>query len=122
MPWTYSQSTGRLRHNGVLVGRGYSGHGLTAAGGRDNPAMQNVPNQGPIPQGQWRIGPAHRDPHKGPVVMRLTPVGHSTFGRSGFLIHGNNTANNASEGCIILGPALRRQIAHSGDNVLTVGP
>ena len=120
MPWTYSQSTGELRHNGELVGTGYSGAGRAASTGRNNPAMQTSANRGPIPQGQWRIGPAHNRLHKGPTVMALTAVGHNAFGRSGFLIHGDNPTNNASEGCIILGPAIRRQIAASGDPSLSV--
>ncbi len=48
--------------------------------------------------------------------MRLTPApGTDTFGRSAFLIHGDNAKKDksASEGCIILGPALRQQIAES---------
>ncbi|CAD5372059.1 conserved hypothetical protein [Rubrivivax sp. A210] len=122
MPWTYSQSTGQLRHNGTLVGTGYSGAGLTSAGGRNNPAMQNVPNQGPIPAGQWQIGNAYQHANKGPTSMNLSPVGHNALGRSAFMIHGNNVQNNASQGCIILGPALRQQIAASGDTQLTVQP
>ena len=122
MPWTYSQSTGQLRHNGVPVGTGYSGAGTTATTGRNNSAMQNVANHGPIPQGQWTVGTAFNHPQKGPTVMSLTPVGHNALGRSGFLIHGNNATNNASQGCIILGPALRQQISNSGDTTLTVGP
>lgn len=122
MPWTYSQSTGQLRHNGTLVGVGYSGAGLTAASGRNNPSMQNQSNVGPIPQGQWSIGTAYNHPTKGPTVMALSPVGHNALGRTAFLIHGNNATNNASEGCIIMVPAIRQQIANSGDNVLTVTP
>ena len=124
MSWTYSQSTGELRHDGKRVGQGYSGAGMTAATGRNNPAMQGVVNQGPIPTGQWSIGPAYDDPHgKGPIVMALTPVGHNMAGRDGgFLIHGNNSTNNASEGCIILGPAIRKKIKHSKDKVWIVVP
>lgn len=54
--------------------------------------------------------------------MRLTPIGHSALGRSAFMIHGNNVQNNASQGCIILGPTLRQQIAGSGDTQLRVEP
>ena len=38
------------------------------------------------------------------------------------MIHGNNVQNNASQGCIIFGPAIRQQIAASGDHVLVVQP
>lgn len=122
MPWTYSQSTGQLRHNGVVVGTGYSGAGTTAASGRNNPVMQGTPNQGPIPAGTWNVGNAFAHPQKGPTSMNLTPVGHNALGRFAFMIHGNNVQNNASQGCIILGPGLRQQIANSGDHVLVVAP
>lgn len=122
MPWTYSQSTGQLRHNGQLVGTGYSGAGMTSTTGRNNVSMQSIPNQGPIPQGQWHVGGAYNHPTKGPTVMALTPDGHNALGRTAFLIHGNNAQNNASQGCIILAPAIRQQIANSGDTTLTVTP
>lgn len=122
MPWTYSQSTGQLRHNGTVVGTGYSGAGLTAATGRNNASMQGTPNQGPIPAGQWNIGGAYNHANKGPTSMNLAPVGHNALGRTAFMIHGNNVQNNASQGCIILGPAFRQAIAASGDHLLTVVP
>jgi hypothetical protein len=120
MPWEYDQSSGQLRHDGNLVGIGYSGAGLIRATGRNNPAMENLANQGPIPRGTWQIGQAVNHPTKGPNTMPLIPVGHDAHGRTGFLIHGNNQTNNASEGCIILGPAIRQQIINSGDTVLNV--
>ena len=84
--------------------------------------MQNVPNQGPSPTGQYQIGASYNHPQKGPISMNLTPIGHNALGRSGFMIHGNNVQNNASQGCIILGPAIRQQIAASSDHVLVVHP
>jgi hypothetical protein len=122
MSWTYNQTTGQLRHNGAIVGTGYSGAGTTAATGRNNPAMEAIANQGPIPQGNWTIGAAFNDATRGPTSMTLNPLGHNAHGRTGFMIHGNNVTNNASTGCIILGPAIRQQIASSGDNVLVVQP
>jgi len=122
MAWTYSQSTGQLKHNGTVVGTGYSGAGMTTATGRNNPAMQSLHNQGPIPQGHYHIGTAYFHRHKGPITMNLTPVGHNAFGRTEFRIHGDNAANNASEGCVILGPTIRHQISASGDAALLVVP
>jgi len=122
MPWTYSQSTGELRHNGALIGTGYSGAGLIASSGRNNPAMQSIPNQGPLPSGQYQIGASYSHPQKGPTSMNLAPAGHNALGRSGFMIHGNNVQNNASQGCIILGPTIRQQIASSNDQILVVTP
>lgn len=118
MPWTYEQRSRRLLHNGQVVGTGYSGRGA----GRNNPAMENVPSTGPIPRGQYRIGTPFTHQTKGPIVMRLTPVGHAALGRSGFLIHGDSTQHpgEASEGCIVLGHALRNAIVRSHDTTLEV--
>jgi len=120
MPWTYNQSTGILTDPaGHVVGTGYSGHGA----GVNNPTLQNQRDVGPIPQGSYTIGPAYHDSHRGPNAMRLTPVnGTRTFGRDGFLIHADNRHQNhtASEGCIILRPALRDRIAHSADRTINV--
>lgn len=115
--FTYSQRTGELAQNGEFVGTGYSGNGP----GRNNPDMQAVHNVGPIPEGEYTIGLPYADPARGPCVMRLTPSSDTNeFGRSGFLIHGDNKTHTASEGCIILGPTIRQFIANSGDTVLTV--
>lgn len=115
--WTYAQSTGELLKDGEFQGTGYSGAGE----GRNNPGMQRVPKVGPIPQGGYEIGPAYHDPHLGPIVMHLDPLPSTDeFGRSLFRIHGDNARHTASEGCIILGPAIRADIAASSDKLLTV--
>lgn len=118
--WTYNSSNGNLSHDGVLVATGYSGYGQ----GLNNPLKQDVHELGPIPQGMWTIGEFFNDPGgKGPIVTRLTPVeGTDTFGRSGFMIHGDNQEadHTASEGCIILAHDVREQIMNSGDTELCV--
>src|SRR5580704_5305736 len=111
MSWIYSQSTGRLTRDGQFVATGYSGKGA----GRNNPAEQAVPDVGPIPQGRYRIGPQFHAPVQGPCAMRLTPEGHNALGRTGFMIHGDNAAHDASIGCIILPPEIRQEIAASPD-------
>ena len=129
MPWSYVQKTGNLRRNGVLVGRGYSGHGA----GVNNPTLQRVVAVGPIPDDVYRIGAPYRDPHRGALTMRLTPVdghaGDSETHRDGFLIHADAQKFPgqmvASEGCIILSAELRMLIAqavqsHPADDILTV--
>lgn len=119
MPWSYSQSSGALSHDDVFVGTGYSGKGE----GLDNPDLQNVPDVRPIPEGTYTIGPAFTHPGKGPVVMALEPdPSNQMFGRSGFLIHGDNFKMNhtASDGCIILSRPIREQIDGSDDRVLIV--
>jgi hypothetical protein len=52
--------------------------------------------------------------------MNLTPIGHNALSRTAFRIHGNNQANNASTGCIILDLHFRQQIAASSDRTLEV--
>jgi len=118
MTWTYSQTTGELTQDGTFQGTGYSGTGF----GRNNTAAQNVPNVGPIPQGNYTIGSAYDDiGGLGPYVMHLDPTPDTnTFGRSLFRIHGNNINNDASHGCVILGPAIRQLISTSGDTDFTV--
>jgi hypothetical protein len=120
--WTYKQSNGELSRDGVAAGDGYSGFEI----GRNNPAMQDQQNVGPIPQGSYSIGaPECVDspgPH-GPFVLRLTPdPANQMFGRDGFLIYGDSIVQpgRASQGCIIMGRIIREKIAASGDTALTV--
>jgi hypothetical protein len=118
--WTYSQATGELQQDGEHVATGYSGTGA----GKNNPVMQNVPNVGPIPRGNWTItGPPADTRDHGPCVLRLEPTPETdTRGRSGFLIHGDSKAQpgTASHGCIILPRAVREQLWQSGDRDLEV--
>jgi len=117
---TYSQTTGEVRRNDVVVGSGYSGH----AEGRNNPALQDHRDLGPIPRGNWSIvGPPRDDTGHGPYVLRLEPFpGTETFGRSGFLIHGDSVSEpgEASLGCICLPRPVRERIWESGDHGLVV--
>ena len=111
--WTYHSDTGLIETpTGFKLGEAYSGNGA----GLNNPKMENVPNHGPIPRGTWEIGAFFNDPEKGPVVCHLMPAeGTETFGRSGFMIHGDNAAydHTASEGCIVVPRFIREQIAAS---------
>ncbi len=118
MTWEYSQRTGSVKQNGAGIDTGYSGHGI----GRNDSGMEGVENVGPIPRGSYSIGSPFTHGSKGPVVMRLTPKDHNALGRSGFLIHGDNSEMNfsASEGCIILKRTTRDVIAASGDVDLRV--
>jgi hypothetical protein len=85
--------------------------------------MQGVRNVGPVPQGTYTIGQPHDTATHGPYVMVLTPVqGTNTFGRSGFLIHGDNKRHDASHGCIILDRTLRHRVWGSGDHTIQVTP
>lgn len=120
--WTYSQALGELfGPNGELVATGYSGHGE----GVNNPALQAVHDVGPIPQGRYGINAPREVPGRGPYVLPLMPFATTdTFGRSGFLCHGDSIehpgAKLASHGCVILGRAAREAIWQSGDHELEV--
>jgi hypothetical protein len=118
--WTYVQSTGELLHNGQHVDNGYSG----CDEGKNNPSMQAVVDMGPIPQGSWTIiGPPFATTEHGPNVLRLEPVvGTNTFGRDGFLMHGDNVhfPGTASKGCIIMPPNTRLGVWASQDLTLEV--
>lgn len=120
MTWTYVQSTGALSHDGEPIGTGYSGNTT----GLNNPAAQGQVGVGPIPCGTYKIGPPHDPPdHLGPIALPLVPAAsNQMLGRSGFFIHGDNTAMNqtASNGCIILARPLRREIVDSDDSALVV--
>lgn len=118
--WTYTQHTGELEHDGEPVATGYSGCGE----GKNNPEMQSVHNLGPVPQGHWTIsGPPVNTPQHGPYVLRLSPsLETNTFGRSGFLIHGDSKTapGTASQGCVILPRSVREKVWESGDRDLQV--
>lgn len=117
--WTYQQANGILSHDGIYEGMGWAGRGA----GRNNPAMQNVPNVGPLPKGLYKIGPAYHHPKLGPVTMNLTPAPtNEMFGRADFRIHGasEDDPENSSEGCIIQIRMVRELIDASPDKDLEV--
>lgn len=118
--WTYAQKTGDLEQDGRHVATGYSG----AGDGKNNPNMQQVRNVGPIPEGDWTItGPPVNTEDHGPYVLLLNPTAETeTFGRSGFLMHGDSKEHpgGASEGCVILPRAVREKVWTSGDRDLKV--
>lgn len=135
----YEQSTGHWTHNGLLLGVGYSGKddgdGVLGPGeGKNDPDAQGERGIGPIPRGRWIIhGPPFHHPHAGPDVMRLLPLDPKpmehgeawetqTFGRDGFLIHGDSVdkPGTASRGCIILPRLVRLAIWSTGDRELEV--
>ena len=119
----YNQQTGDVYYvddktgNRTQVGKGYSGSGP----GKNNPYLQDMSGVGPIPRGEYDIGPpVNRPGSTGPFSLPLTPVDSlaKSSGRGPFLIHGESkfgSPGNASEGCPILNPTIRRWIWNSGD-------
>ena len=119
MTWTWAQNSGTMYHDGELFGTGYSGKYT----GKNNGAMQDVKDTGPLPVGLYHIGDAYSHPVLGPVTMNLTPdPSNVMFGRDDFRIHGDSIDNPgmASEGCIVLGHLYRAAISASDDKVLQV--
>lgn len=117
MPWKYDQSSGELSYNGNIIGTGYAGSGI----GKNNPKMQHVHEVGPIPRGEYTIGPAYNSTTGlGPIVMNLDPIGHNALGRTLFRIHGDNSTGTASIGCIIMSKGVRQKVATSLDKILEV--
>jgi type VI secretion system (T6SS) effector TldE1-like protein len=118
--WTYKQATGELSHDTLgVLGRGYSGHGE----GVNNTAMEHIPRVGPIPRGHWSIGAPRDSERVGPFALALTPEPDTqTFGRTAFLIHGDNRHRDqsASHGCIIMPRVIREAIHDSDDTDLEV--
>jgi hypothetical protein len=117
--WTYQQKSGCLWHDLDFVADGYSGKNA----GLNNPLLQEVHNVGPIPQGIYKIVCWYPSDYElGPTVAVLVQVVGESFGRSGFRIHGDNSARNhtASEGCIILDHATRIRMQYSNDQVIEV--
>ncbi|MGD1080171.1 MAG: tlde1 domain-containing protein [Candidatus Sulfotelmatobacter sp.] len=118
--WTYAQKTGELQQDGKHVATGYSGAGA----GKNNPEMEKVHDVGPIPQGDWTIvGPPVNMAEHGPYVLTLKPSADTpTFGRDGFLLHGDSKESPgcASRGCVIMTRAVREQVWESGDPDLEV--
>ena len=119
---TYSQTTGEMRTAlGGLLGTGYAGHGE----GVNNPALQSVPNTGPLPRGIYAINPPVNTAKHGPYVMWLSqdPT-NEMFGRSGFGIHADEIANPgkrlASTGCIVMSNVAREAIWQTADHQLRV--
>lgn len=101
--WRYNQSTGEFDLPGGITFQGYAGKGHY----RNDPDSQSMRGLGPLPVGDYVVS-VRADPKPTPFTLRLAAVqGSQTFGRSGFLIHGDNAAGNASSGCIILNRPAR---------------
>jgi Protein of unknown function (DUF2778) len=117
--WLYEQNSGKLTDpTGTFSWVCYSGCGA----GLNNPAMEHAKNVGPIPRGIYKLGEFLSDAEKGPFVSRLFLLTGDDFGRSGFMIHGDNRGldHTASEGCIIAPHELRVKMSQSDDRKLEV--
>ena len=120
MAWTFEIPTGKYYDpQGNYISTGYAGHGV----GVDNIADEDIPDEGPIPEGTYQMGPWFNDPEKGPIVCHLTPEpGVNDYGRSSFMVHGDSIKNpgQASLGCAVADHATRLAMSQSEDQILSV--
>jgi hypothetical protein len=119
MTWVFHQDTGTMDSPSGTRFQGWAGQ----REGKNNPAMQGVPNTGPLPRGGYTIGEPHSSPHTGPYTMDLAPdSGNDMLGRGDFRVHGAAVENPelSSEGCIIMPRPAREAIWESGDHKLQV--
>lgn len=129
--WLYCQNTGAIAYVNdqtlqvTPIGSGHSGSPLALNDG----SWQAFKNFGPIPVGDWEIGPAYNGSinghHTGPETLPLTPMpGTNIYGRdpNSFRIHGDNDLHNhsASEGCIVTSRHNRDLMNQSHDKELKV--
>lgn len=106
----YRQSTGAIRCEDANGNEYYSADGYSGRGeSRNNPEAQGRRDQGPIPRGRWQVGPWQNNPRTGRNTSVLLPEADNECHDTGrdctsFRAHGDNAANDASTGCIILPP------------------
>ena len=121
MTWTYQQTTGILRHDGVLISKeGYSG----AKEEQFQHDKQNVEDKGPIPVGKYTlVGGPFKHPTTGLYTIILSPdPKNEMFGRHGFMLHGDSKDHpgEASHGCIVFPKDIRQKVWESGDHKIEV--
>jgi hypothetical protein len=125
---SYSQSKGLYTFPDGSVSPSYSGFGA----GLNNPAMENAPDVGPIPQGVYdhgaplAVGPGHTGEYVIPLIpdaatrARIIAMGR---GPDSFFNHGDTASDIAlnlelaSRGCIISGRMVRVRIASMLDQI-----
>lgn len=99
---------------------GWSGKGE----GKNNPAMQDVHEVGPLPCGTYRICPWEEEhDHLGHLVAFLKPYpDNEMFGRDAFFIHGPSATHygQESKGCCVVPHIGRVAIMNSGADTLEV--
>ena len=123
--YVYEIASGKLYSaNGNLISEGYSG----SEEAKNNPAAVQEVAKGPIPPGLYTMSmirdvngqPCDYEDKKKPVIRLIPDRTNEMYGRSGFLIHGDNTDHTASEGCVIMDYPTRVYLASGADNRLEV--
>jgi len=121
MAWIYHQLTGKfIDATGTVQGMGYSGQPPH----KNDPDSQALHNMGPIPCGMWQaVELIPESSTHGPYAIRLEPyLETETFGRSGFMLHGDSIERPgyASDGCIIQARLVREMFWQSLDHDIQV--
>lgn len=119
--YVYEQSTGKLFREGRLIGIGYAGREID----KNIPESQCKHGLGPLPRGFYTIGKSYTHPHLGPLCFNLEPDAANDMcdpPRALFRIHADAIGNpgSASDGCVVMGKAIRMQIEVAGDTRLQV--
>ncbi len=125
----YSQATGHLlckdeAGNVVVDVNGYAGYGP----GKNNPAMQDVEDVGPIPVGTYDMLPGYNGPLGRPQIPLRRRGGRSggfppNRDPNSFLIHAESDAHKgqASRGCVVVkNPKDREHILDCGGGTVEV--
>lgn len=108
-----------IYRDGTTIGSAYAGNGA----GKNNPAMQDVKDVGPLPCGFYTIGDPVEDVITGHYTLPLTPDPDTEMhGRDEMKCHGENPAHpgQSSDGCIVAPLPLRMEIHESADTRLQV--
>jgi hypothetical protein len=116
--WTFEITTGKWYDlDGKFVSKGYAGGNCGKnKEGIDNPAMEDKPDIGPLPEGWYTFGEVIMESHLGKYAIPLMPDEDNVmYGRKDFYLHGDTTPpGNASEGCIVQ-PYTTRYTAYTSD-------
>ena len=128
---TYSVSSGTFQFADGITVKGYSGvNNAKSKNASDmygqyyynNTENSDVKDRGAIPCGTYYITGYRNDSRLGQYTIVLSQdSANDTYGRDGFRIHGDNSDNNASHGCIILGRDARIKIAQEFDQAKARG-
>jgi hypothetical protein len=125
MPFHFNRHEGLLLDatGAILDPSAYSGIGE----GDNNPALEVMPHCGPIPAGEYLIGPVVSlpDDKGGPLVLMLTPRRRTELhGRTadGFYVRCDNETQDrsAGAGCLVACRAARVAMRAGVGDVLTV--
>jgi len=110
---TFKISTGTITADGsntILSTSAFAGNNSrmpqnpTKIQGMNNPNMCSLHFIGPLPLGEYSIGPFTSHPEVGENSAQLTQISGESYGRSDFFIHGPGSVDplNSSEGCIVV--------------------